>query len=91
MLSDMKFSLRYLLLEVTLIAICLGLYRYESTWIMGENVYLHVAEMTVMSTLMIVSFSAAVGGLFFRPVRGAVVGLILSLILVPLAVWGSLG
>ena len=86
----MKFSLRYMLLEITLIAIFLGISRYRPMWNGPEDFTLHTVEMVVVMTLWVVSLCAAIGGLFHRPGRGAIGGLILSLILTPMAILGSM-
>jgi len=46
-------------------------------------------EWLAIPTIMVVSGCAAIGGLFLRPVHGALVGLILSVVLVPLALLGN--
>jgi hypothetical protein len=84
----MKFNLRYLLLEIALIGRFLAVCRYKPMW--REHFYLHIAELVIVGIALLVSLSAAVGGLFLRPWRGAIIGLILSVILIPMMVLGTL-
>ena len=85
----MKFSLRFLLLEVTLIAICLAVHQYRPAWIGGESFYLHAFELTALTTVYCVSLCAAIGGLWLRPGFGAIVGLIFASIFTPIVLLGS--
>jgi hypothetical protein len=86
----MKFSLRFLLGEVTLIAIFLAVLCHKPIWLRGENFALHAVETIVMSTLLGVSFCAAIGGLFLKPWHGALVGFAVALILASLALVGEM-
>lgn len=82
-MGRMRFSLRYIFLEMSLVAVFLGMATARFSY------YEHPFKYAAFGTAMLVSGSAAIGVLFLRPVRGAIIGLILVVVLLPLAWIGN--
>jgi uncharacterized membrane protein len=78
MLTAMRFSLAHLLLEVTLVAVCLAAIRLYPFFPM-ENAFAHLGIFTVAT----ISGCTALGGLILRPLVGLAVGCTLTLLLGP--------
>jgi hypothetical protein len=78
-LRTLRFSLRYLFVETLLVALCLGAFRVVSLFSSSEAYWA-----SPFLAMGIISGCAAIGGLALRPIAGAVVGLALAGLMVPL-------